>query len=64
MIPPMTSDASFLAFLNLLARVGAVLVACTGAAVITGWLLHIGLLKSLLPGLVSMKYNTACGLLG
>jgi diguanylate cyclase (GGDEF)-like protein len=49
----------YLAFFDWFARVGAVLVAAVGVAVIIGWLWDIALLKSMLPGLASMKVNTA-----
>ncbi len=50
-------------FLAWSARVGAVIVALIGAAVMIGWLADIAFLKSVLPGLATMKFNTACALL-
>jgi diguanylate cyclase (GGDEF)-like protein len=57
----MTPGQSYRQFLNWFARAGAVLVASVGAAVMMGWLLDIAVLKSVLPGLATMKFNTACG---
>jgi diguanylate cyclase (GGDEF)-like protein len=37
-----------------------VLVASVGAAAMIGWILDIAFLKSVLPGLATMKFNTAC----
>lgn len=41
----------------------AVLTLLLGAAALGGWLLGIDALKSLVPGVVTMKANTAVGLL-
>ncbi len=43
------------------AKAGALLVVSVGTTVAFGWICNIGILKSLLPGLVTMKINTACG---
>ena len=40
-------------------RYGAVLVVCVGVAVAFGWFMNIQALKSVLPGLATMKINTA-----
>jgi diguanylate cyclase (GGDEF)-like protein len=59
----MTPGQSYRQFLSLCARFGAVLVGCVGVAVMTGWLLDIAPAKSVLPGLATMKFNTACAFL-
>lgn len=45
------------------ARGAAILTALTGTAVLFGWWLDIPALRSVFPGFVSMKANTACGLM-
>jgi methyl-accepting chemotaxis protein len=47
--------------LNSIAITTAITVLIIGFAVIVGWMLNIPLLKSVLPGLVTMKANTALG---
>lgn len=37
----------------------ALFVAITGVIVVLGWIFNIGILKSILPGWVTMKFNTA-----
>ena len=44
-------------------KVSAVVCASTGLTVLLGWLGHFPLLRSVLPGAVEMKANTALGLL-
>jgi diguanylate cyclase (GGDEF)-like protein len=46
-----------------LAKIAIAIVATMTTAVIFGWLLHMDVLKSLLPGSATMKANTAFGLL-
>jgi diguanylate cyclase (GGDEF)-like protein len=57
----MTPGRSFLPILDLIARWGAAIVVCVGAAVVFGWYLHIQTLKSVIPGFETMKINTALG---
>src|SRR3954471_25012766 len=59
----MTPGETYFSFLSWFARIGSVVVGCVGAAVIVGWLLDIAVLKSLLPGLATMKVNTGCSFL-
>ncbi len=47
-------------FLGSFSRVGAIVVSYVGCAVLLGWLLKINWLKGLIPGLATMKANTAC----
>ena len=54
---------SYAVVLERTARIGAVLVSVLGAAVIAGWFLEIAALKSVFPGLATMKLNTAAGFL-
>jgi len=42
-----------------LAQIAGILVALAGCIVMTGWVLDIPALKSVLPGFVEMKFNTA-----
>ena len=44
-------------------RLAAILAAAIGATVLAGWMLNVPLLKSVVPGAVEMKANTAVGLL-
>jgi diguanylate cyclase (GGDEF)-like protein len=59
----MTPGRSFQLLLDRLTRFGTVLVACTSAAAVCGWLFNDPVRISLLSGLASMKFNTALGLL-
>jgi diguanylate cyclase (GGDEF)-like protein len=58
-----TSGKSFQLLLARLVRIGCLLVASVGAAVLCGWIFDIPQLTRLLPGLAFMKINTACALL-
>src|SRR3954468_7499994 len=46
----------------LLVRLAAGLTAAAGIVVLAGWVFDLPLLKSVLPGAVQMKANTAVGL--
>ena len=56
----MTSGKAYSVALNWFTRGGAVVVASVGFAVICGWLFNVPLLKSVMPGLATMKVNSAC----
>ncbi len=44
-------------------RLASLLIMALGGLVLTGWIFHIPLLKSLHPSLISMKFNTAVAFL-
>ena len=52
-----------ISFLQSFVKVAAFLTVVTGLAVLAGWVFDIPLLKSILPGTASMKFNTALGIL-
>jgi diguanylate cyclase (GGDEF)-like protein len=56
----MKPGQSFLPALDRFTRYGSAIVVCVGAAVVIGWFANIPALKSALPGLATMKMNTAC----
>src|SRR5580693_6828311 len=58
-----TSGRAFQLLLDRLVRIGCLLVAAVGIAVLCGWIFDIPSLTRLLPGLAFMKINTACALL-
>ncbi|HEU0293940.1 MAG TPA: ATP-binding protein [Anaerolineales bacterium] len=57
------SNASILVFLRRYASAANLIVVVASLMVLSGWLLNIPLLKSLLPGLPAMRFNTALSLL-
>jgi PAS domain S-box-containing protein len=61
--PVMTRASDRPAMLRIFAQSLSLLVAALGASVLGGWALDIGVLQNLLSGRVSMKPDTAAGLL-
>ena len=57
------SDTSVLALLRQFTRIGSLSVVVIGLLVIFGWFANIALLKTFLPGLPVMRFNTALSLL-
>jgi len=57
------SNARILLFLRIYASAASLIIVTMGLIVITGWFLHIPLLKSFLPNLPGMRFNTALTLL-
>jgi PAS domain S-box-containing protein len=55
-------DARLFKFLRMYCEASAIAAVGVGCLVLCGWAFHIELLKSVLPGLVVMKANTALGL--
>lgn len=61
--PFRTPGKAFQSLLARLIRIGCLLVASVGVAVLCGWIFNVPQLTRLLPGLAFMKVNTACALL-
>jgi diguanylate cyclase (GGDEF)-like protein len=61
--PILTPGKAFQLLLARFIRVGCLLVASVGVAVLCGWIFNVPQLTRLLPGLAFMKINTACALL-
>lgn len=56
-----TPPSKLISSLQSLSQKGSLVVLAVGSAVILGWLFNLPVLKTVLPGLVSMKANTALG---
>jgi PAS domain S-box-containing protein len=56
------SDVRLFKLLRMYCETSAIVAVGVGCLVLYGWAFHIELLKSVLPGLVAMKANTALGL--
>ena len=61
---PTNTETLRISRLRLLSRLAGITVSSVSLAVLVGWLLNIGVLKSPVHGLASMKANTALGMLG
>jgi diguanylate cyclase (GGDEF)-like protein len=59
----MTPGQTYRVQLDWFVRIGAILIICLNVAVMAGWVFDIDSLKSVLPGLATMKVNTALGFL-
>ena len=59
--PDKSPGRSYRTLLDRFALTGAAVSVFVGVAVLLGWDLGIGFLKSILPALAAMKVNTACG---
>jgi hypothetical protein len=57
------SNTRILSFLRMITHVASLIVTSIGLAVLSGWFLNLSLLKSFLPSLPAMRFNTALSLL-
>jgi len=53
------TDSRLISFLRFYSRAASIAVVVLGCSVLVGWAFDVGVLKSVLPGLATMKLNTA-----
>lgn len=57
----LNEDLRFIKFLDQFSKISGWIIFVVGSLVVLGWILNVTVLKSILPDMVSMKFNTALG---